>query len=307
MFDSRSPVVSITIATAVLIAVPLAASAQRGGGPGPGPAGGQGATTLTTFETADFSGSGICSTCHSGLTDEAGNDVSYDAQWRSTMMANAAKDPLWQAKISSEIIRNPGAKEVIEGKCSRCHMGMARYQAVSDGTFVEVLPPGFLDGAHPLHQAAMDGVSCTLCHQIQANNLGTPSSYTGGYVIDTTTDPPSRVIFGPFDQPVLDPMRPASGFTPPYGVHKMSSDECGSCHTLYTPVLDAQGIPTGDEFPEQTTYLEWRHAGFQTTCADCHTPEAVGSVVISNRPRWLGPRAPFAEHHSTGPTRSRSG
>lgn len=74
---------------------------------GHGPGGGMAQTTLTTFETDDFSGSGICAMCHSSLTDEAGNDVSNDAQWRSTMMANAAKDPLWQAKISSEVDRNP--------------------------------------------------------------------------------------------------------------------------------------------------------------------------------------------------------
>ncbi len=61
------------------------------------------AQPLTTFETTDFSGSGVCAFCHSRLSDEDGNDVSNDAHWRSTMMANAAKDPLWQAKISAEV------------------------------------------------------------------------------------------------------------------------------------------------------------------------------------------------------------
>jgi len=48
-----------------------------------GPGGGMAQTALTTFETNDFSGSGICALCHSGLTDEALNDVSNDAHWRS--------------------------------------------------------------------------------------------------------------------------------------------------------------------------------------------------------------------------------
>ena len=91
-----------------------AQQAQRGAGPGPGPGAGLGMATLTTFETEDFSGSGICAMCHSNLTDDAGNDVSNDAQWRSTMMANSAKDPFWQAKISSEIYRNPHVKNIIE-------------------------------------------------------------------------------------------------------------------------------------------------------------------------------------------------
>ena len=45
---------------------------------------------LTTFATADFSGSGTCAFCHSGLRDQAGADVSIDAHWRVTMMAPVA-------------------------------------------------------------------------------------------------------------------------------------------------------------------------------------------------------------------------
>jgi hypothetical protein len=301
MIEHRVRVLSLVIATAVLVAVPLSVEAQRNGA-GPGPGGAQGGTALTTFQTADFSGSGICASCHSALTDDAGNDVSNDAHWRSSMMANSARDPLWQAKISSEVDRNPGLKAIIEDKCSRCHMGMARYQTVTDGTVVEVLPPGFLDRRHPLHEAAMDGVSCTLCHQIQSGNLGTPSSYTGDYVIETTTDPPNRVIFGPYEQPMVDPMQQAAAFIPTFGAHKMTSEECGTCHTLYTPVVDdATGNPIPDtKFPEQTTYLEWKYAGVQQTCQDCHLPDAVGPVVISNRPRWLGSRTPFGQHHFVG-------
>ncbi len=270
---------------------------------GPGPGGGMAQTTLTTFETDDFSGSGICAFCHSRLTDEAGNDVSNDAQWRSTMMANAAKDPLWQAKISSEVDRNPHVKDIIEEKCSRCHMGMARYQADTDGTPVEVLAPGFLDPAHYLHEAAMDGVSCTLCHQIQPNELGTFKSFTGKYVIDTATFPPDRLIFGPYDQVLQNPMQQSAGFLPTLeGLtrpHLTDSAHCGSCHTLYTPALDSNGEYVG-EFPEQTTYLEWEHSGFLRTCQDCHLPDAVGSVVISNRPPRLAARMPFGQHHYVG-------
>ena len=267
---------------------------------GPGPGGGMAGTTLTTFETEDFSGSGICALCHSSLTDQAGNDVSNDAQWRSTMMANAAKDPLWQAKISAEVALNPHVQEVIEDKCSRCHMGMARYQAITNGTAVGVLDQGFLDPAHSLHEAAMDGVSCTLCHQIQPDALGSPDSFTGKYVIDTATFPPNRLIFGPYDQPVGNPMQRNSGFQPTPGVQLTDSAHCGSCHTLYTPALDKDGNDLHYEFPEQTTYLEWEHSGFLKSCQDCHLPDAVGSVVISNRPRRLGARTPFGEHHYVG-------
>ena len=283
-------------------------------GPGPGP------TALTTFETADFSGSGICALCHSRLTD-GDNDVSNDAHWRSTMMANAAKDPLWQAKISAEVflVDDPGLKQAIQEKCSRCHMGMARYQQLADGgaetdIYIFDTDPaiGFLNPAHTLHEAAMDGVSCTLCHQVKRDGLGEEVSYTGNYVIDTATNPPNRLIFGPYERVMQGPMRQNAGFTPIFesaGPHLTDSAHCGSCHTLYTPVLDAGGNPvpvpdpdTGEyaEFPEQTTYLEWEHSGDGRTCQFCHLPEAQGGVVISNRPRGLPAREPFGQHHYVG-------
>ena len=286
--------------------IALAQQARRGQGAGPGPGLGVGATTLTIFETQVFSGSGICAMCHGNLIDEAGNDVSNDAQWRSTMMANAAKDPLWQAKISSEIERNPHVKDIIEEKCSRCHMGMARYQAKVDNTPVTVLGTmGFLDPNHYLHEAAMDGVSCTLCHQIQSDNLGEIGSFTGKYIIDKDSVRPNRTIFGPFVDPLQNPMQRNTGFIPmdhAPNFQLADSAHCGTCHTLYTPALDKDGNDLHFEFPEQTTYLEWLNSDFatQTTCQECHLPEAVGSVVISNRPRNLPGRTPFGQHHYVG-------
>jgi hypothetical protein len=278
-------------------------------GPGAGPGGGIAQTTLTTFETDDFSGSGICAMCHSGLADDALNDVSNDAHWRSTMMANSAKDPLWQAKISAEVHLVPaglGLEQAIQEKCSRCHMGMARYQQLADGDTkydIYVLDTGFLDPAHYLHEAAMDGVSCTLCHQVQPDGLGTLDSFTGQYAIDTATFPPNRLIFGPYDQVLQNPMQQNAGFLPTLEdvsqPHLTDSAHCGSCHTLYTPALDANGGYVG-EFPEQTTYLEWEHSGFPKSCQDCHLPQAVGGVVISNRPPQLAPREPFWQHHFVG-------
>ena len=266
----------------------------------------QAAAALTMFETDDFSGSGVCAFCHSRLRDKDG-DVSNDAQWRSTMMANASKDPLWQAKISAEVelVSDPGLKQAIQEKCSRCHMGMARYQQLADGDAkkdIYVLGTGFLDPAHYLHEAAMDGVSCTLCHQITTENLGTDLSFTGQYVIDTTTSVPDRIHFGPYTKPLRNPMQQNSSFLPTHhspGRQLADSAHCGSCHTLYTPALDETGEYL-KEFPEQTTYLEWEYSEVKETCQDCHLPNANGPVVISNRPRNLAARSPFGQHHYVG-------
>lgn len=306
LLGNRVLFVFSTLAIAVLTSMATLSFAQMhgGGGGGMGPGGGGGgngmqATTLSTFTSEDFSGSGVCAFCHSNLLDSNGKDVSIDAHWRSTMMANAGKDPLWQAKISSEVQRNPKLQAVIEEKCSRCHMGMARYQAITDGSPVGVLSPGFLDPNHPLHPAAMDGVSCTLCHQIQDQGLGSPDSFTGQYFIDTLTSAPNRLAFGPYDQPVANPMEMHSGFSPALGSQVRGAALCGSCHTLHTPTVNAAGEVIG-EFPEQTTYLEWKFSNQSRTCQDCHLPDAVGGVVISNRPMWLAPRTPFGQHHFVG-------
>ena len=262
---------------------------------------------LSTFSSADFSGSGNCATCHSALRDQAGADVSIDAHWRSTMMAQSAQDPLWQAKVSAEVARTPGLRGVIEAKCATCHAPMARTQAIANGSPVSLLDQGFLDPAHPLNAAAMDGVSCALCHQVQPTGLGTPASFTGGYGIDTTTNAPDRMAFGPFLAPFVQVMRNMVGFTPAHAAHVTEAGLCGSCHTLFTPTVDAAGQAVGT-FPEQTPYLEWRHseygdgAGTDRTCQSCHMPEATGTVVISNRPggRVLVPRQPFGQHHFVG-------
>ena len=293
--------VSLNVVSVLVIAmgfsVPAGWCAMCGGGCGIASSG------LSTFTTADFSGSGVCAACHDNLVDTAGANVSIAAHWRSTMMANSATDPLWQAKMSTEVARNPVLAQVIEEKCSRCHTPMARVQAGALSLPVGLLNSGFLNPGNALHKPAMDGVSCALCHQIQDINLGTAEGYSGHYVIDTGTASPYRVIFGQFAQPFANPMMMKSGFTPIPGDQIGDSALCGSCHTLYTPSRDALGNFTR-EFPEQMTYPEWQHAvnggGPPATCADCHMPKAAGAASLSTMPMRLSTRTPFAMHHFAG-------
>jgi hypothetical protein len=222
--------------------------------------------------------------------------------WRSTMMANAGIDPVWQAKVSSEVARLPELQEVIEKKCTTCHMPMAETQAVTDGVKVSALGNGFYNAEHLLHAAAIDGVSCTLCHQVSDTNLGKKAGFSGGYVIDTSTNPPYRLIYGPYTQPFGRPMQNQSGYTPIFGEHMLSAEHCATCHNLYTPYVNAQGEILG-EFPEQTPYTEWKYSQFSSddqSCQSCHMPLAEGSVVISQMPRMLNPREPFFKHYFVG-------
>mgnify|MGYP007065671719 CR=1 FL=1 len=48
-------------------------------------------------------------------------------------------------------------------------------------------------------QLAADGVSCSMCHQIREDKLGTEESFTAGFVVDTKTAMGDREIFGPYE------------------------------------------------------------------------------------------------------------
>jgi len=262
---------------------------------------------LAVFTGQNFVGSGNCAVCHTALVDGAGNDVSIDTHWRSAMMANAAVDPLWQAKVSSEITRNPGLKDVIEDKCARCHTPMAHTRVSVDGGTVALFGNGFFNPENPQNVQAMDGVSCTLCHQIQDVELGEEASFSGGFVIDTEAVSPDRPIFGPFPNQFEQLMISTVGYKPVLGSQTLDSGLCAACHTLFTPYVDSSGKVLG-EFPEQTPYLEWENSSYgdgldeDQACQQCHMPEAEGKVVISNMPRGgrLQARSPFVQHHFVG-------
>ena len=256
---------------------------------------------LSNFITSSFSGAGQCAICHTDIFDEADNDVSIDEDWRSTMMANAAKDPFFLAAVAHEVDQAPEAlREVIEDTCANCHMGMAHQQAGADGTPALILDEGFLDPDNPLHEAARDGVSCTLCHQIRDTNLGEPESFSGGYVIDTTLTGIDRDIYTPFSAPQVNQMQATVAFTPVQSEHISQAGLCATCHTLFTPTIDEDGNIIG-EFPEQTPFLEWLHSDFgdgvgsDTTCQQCHMPAAVGGVATSNVGN-PAPRPRFSRH-----------
>jgi len=255
-----------------------------------------GAQSLPTETSILFSGSGNCALCHiaggGAFTTQAGTDISPTTFWRSTMMANAARDPLWQAKVTAEVAEHPALQTVIEDKCTTCHMPMGKTEAIHNGAAHFSFDNGLTD---PL---SMDGVSCTLCHQIQKNNLGTEESFSGGFEITNVHD-----IFGPYTLPTARPMFNQVGYMPVYSDHVNNSELCATCHTLFTPYVDNQGQVAG-YFPEQTPYLEWKNSIYpneSTECQTCHTPAVDEAMKISISPPWLSTqRSPIWGHDFVG-------
>jgi hypothetical protein len=273
-------------------------------GCGKGPPEGAG----STFRSAHFTGSGSCAGCHDGLTDAKGQDVSIAADWAPTMMGNSARDPFWQAKVASELRRNPALASVINEKCTRCHAPMASVEAASSGTPIEVFGQGVLDPKNPLHEVALEGASCTLCHQIQnSSKLGTLDGFSGKYTIGTYPKAVDRPLFGQYPGPRVAPMQNNVQYTPTHGPHIQSSELCASCHNLKTPFVDASGKVVSttpeSEFPEQMVYSEWLNSDFSgpdgKSCAACHLPRTDG-VRISTRPDNLAARDGFGRHWLVG-------
>ncbi len=227
-----------------------------------------------------------CMACHNGLITPQGKDASIGVNWRSSMMANAARDPYWQAAVRRESLVHPTASALIQNECGACHMPMHRFQANAEGRQGEVF-------THlPLNQEvteqgdlAADGVSCTVCHQIGSENLGEPESFTAGISLDTSTPAGERTVYGPYD---VDEgrgrlMRSASRFLPEKGAHIQSSELCATCHTLITHTLDDEGNVVG-ELPEQVPYLEWKHSDYagEKSCQTCHMPVVEGPMQVSS-------------------------
>lgn len=242
-----------------------------------------------------FLGSVRCQGCHGYDTlrhanvDLDTNDVNLYSDWQSSMMALSAKDPLWRAKVSQEILTNPAHANELQTKCTACHAPMGHFNAMFKG--------------HPYYTIAdlendtlgLNGVACGGCHQIANDSLGL--EYSGNIHYDTT-----HVEYGPFVNPVIGPMQLYVGLIPTHSFHTERSQFCASCHTLLTETADLSGNLTGNHFVEQATYHEWLNSAYNSDqpCQTCHMPKINDPVILANGYFNLPPRSPFNLHKFMG-------
>ena len=250
-----------------------------------------------TFRTSDR-----CLACHNGLTTPSGKDVSIGFDWRSSIMANSARDPYWQASVRREDLDHPEARAVIEDGCADCHMPIARYEAKLQGRLGEVFAHLPFDADPKKNASAEDGVSCSVCHQIGTEKLGARESFNGGFVVDAPEAEENHPEYGPF---VIQPgqahimQTSTGGFRPAVASHIHESALCASCHTLYTKSLSPDGKEIG-VFPEQMPFLEWQHSDYpqKNSCQSCHMPQVEESAPIA---AVLGePRQGMRQHTFVG-------
>ncbi len=224
-----------------------------------------------------------CANCHGSYN---ANTAPFRS-WIASMMAQSARDPIWQASVT---IANQDV-ELAGQACIRCHAPTAWLgDRHGDGT---------LDGFKYLPD--FDGVTCTFCHRMVNPDPAGPAAVgystndpfdadpdgevlaplaeldlvpgpgqrgNGTYVVD-----PRDVRRGPFDDVPVN----YHGVPLHYSPFHSTSEMCGTCHDVSNAItvrrtdgtwgLDTPGAPhpTGqvhDMFPEQRTYSEWLHSDF---------------------------------------------
>jgi len=249
----------------------------------------------------DFMTSDQCQSCHSGQNPMFGPnydanmfiegiDVSPFGEWRWSMMGLAGRDPVFYAQLESELaflesVADPDLTPLdLQNLCFRCHgvMGQRELAADSPGADFTVDTARVSDRADPLYEygaLARDGVSCTVCHQIDQNSGPVEEVQTGNFAIFSRDANGDLQISGPFADPVERPMLETLAAKPFENPVLGSSRTCASCHTVFLPVLDQAGKMIGQKY-EQATYLEWAASGFgdeaptlPKQCQHCHMPD----------------------------------
>lgn len=206
----------------------------------------------------DFSDADNCASCHGG---GIAGDTSFlpSDTWAGTMMANAARDPVFFAALAVANQDKPG----VGTYCLRCHS-----------------PIGFVQGhATPPDGSAFDdidkqGIGCETCHRA-TQSLGADAPYLVAnaqlvYTENTAKRGPYEDTMSPAHSSVKEPSLGDARF-------------CGQCHQVTNPdvyLRDATANDTGLFFPLDTTYEEWQNSDFgkpgQKSCQDCHMPRKVG-------------------------------
>lgn len=234
-----------------------------------------------------------CSQCH-GNYDTA---VEPWANWRGSMMAQSARDPLFLACLAVAEQDAPAVGDL----CIRCHS-----------------PRGWLAGrsidtsGQSLTAEDRQGISCDFCHKlvdwnyvegvspaedadILAGMSDVPTEYTSGqYVVA-----PTAAKRGPYADAL------ENGHSNLESEFHRSSRLCGTCHDVSNPAFSKVGDadyapnefdaahPTMEQAqmaPVERTYSEWeasdfanggvdlpQYGGVVSTCQDCHMSNVTGA------------------------------
>ncbi len=246
-FPSLAPALALPWLAALAAAIPGTAAADP---------------TAPNTLTHPLTESSACQLCHTfenamGAAAEPRYAPFYG--WQGSLMANAARDPVFWAGVALADQDHPG--ETVE--CVRCHSPRAYLEGRGDATSIDQLTT-----------ADLEGVGCELCHRATDQGALGNAQYNVDDVPGSSGLVPRR---GPWAYAGGPGSPPHDWIDDPF---TGSSALCGTCHEVTTPRerLDDAGNPMGMAFNEQRTYSEWAGSalaqpgeGFRS-CQDCHMP-----------------------------------
>jgi MYXO-CTERM domain-containing protein len=216
---------------------------------------------LGQFQNAD-----TCAACHGmGFMGDK-SFLPFDT-WAGTMMANAARDPVFYAALS---IANQDAPATAVEHCVRCHSPISYVRGHStptDGSAFDIVD--------------QQGVGCEVCHRA-AQTPDANSYYLHGDAQLVFTDDQQKRGKYP------DAGSPAHQIHVDDGLTK--NDFCAQCHIVTLPsnnLLDSAGKDLGIAFPVETTFIEWEQSAFpnkagdDNSCQGCHMPKKLGMLPVS--------------------------
>jgi len=234
----------------------------------------------------------------------------YNA-WAGSMMANAARDPLFWAALDVANADVPGAGDT----CLRCHAPQAwlrgRVSRDASGTAVNGADGCLLQGDHDDVEGNgndFDGVGCHYCHRVmdrspaslQLLDIGNADIWIDDAESCQGSLGPCRR--GPYSYPDAGGnLAPQHGWS--YSPLHADSALCGYCHQAVSPpgidrhLILADGSDSGRPFPLDQTYAERRASDdgdllftdgvafneplpggrkHGVSCQECHVPLAGG-------------------------------
>lgn len=191
----------------------------------------------------------------------AGCHPRHVAEWKMSSHAYAMHDPVFTAMVK---VGQRDTAGKLADFCVKCHspIGNARNETdvVQDPATLEFMQP-----TSGLSQAAMDGVSCYVCHSITGVNgtanaefVMTLDGTRHGPIYDPAKDAPHRSEFSDlFEHPKI----------------------CGTCHMVVNP----------KNVPLEETHIEWVQSVFngQKSCQDCHMPSYTGPAATGHVSRTV--------------------
>jgi hypothetical protein len=189
--------------------------------------------------TAFMRSASQCGDCHGQFADYDSNNT-----WRGTMMANAARDPLFHAALTIARQDVPISGDL----CIRCHAPRAWLFGRSEPALISNLEPD-----------DFESVQCDFCHRLVTGPTGIPYTGNGQYFVanDFIRRGPLRDSQAPHDSE--------------YSAYFEESRLCGLCHDVSNPLKG--------NFAIERTYTEWLTSAFATegqSCQSCHMPSQRG-------------------------------